>query len=214
MEYGVEDLKREIRIAIDQNMTSTQLSELGDVDTLSLDDIIESKVAPAARIVEQIAPAYLLDSGRAFAETISWKSQEGFGMGYVQLPDDFLRLVTFQMSDWDYAATVPITEQDPLYEQQHSRYPGIRGCPQKPIVALVQQPIGLVLEFYSCSAGSGVYVKRARYIPIPRIVDDKIELCEKLKPSIIYYAAYLTALSVGDKELAESMLNNSKEFLQ
>lgn len=214
MKYNISDLKREIRIAIDQNMVSTQLSELKDIDTLSLEDIIESKIAPAARIVEQIAPAYLLDSGRAFAETISWKSQKGFGMGWVQLPDDFLRLVTFQMSDWDYAVTVPITEQDSLYEQQHSRYPGIRGCPQRPIVALVHQPIGLVLEFYSCSAGSDVYVKRARYIPIPRIAGSSIELCEKLQPAIIYYAAYLTALSIDNKSLAESMLNHSKEYLQ
>ena len=46
-------------------LTSEALSGLGDVDTLSLEDIIRSKIADAARVVERAAPAHLLDSGRA-----------------------------------------------------------------------------------------------------------------------------------------------------
>lgn len=52
MRYEVSELKREIRIALDQNMTSSQLLATGDIDTLSLEEIIESKIVDAARIVE------------------------------------------------------------------------------------------------------------------------------------------------------------------
>lgn len=206
MEYNVSDLKREVRVAIDQNMSSVALSTLGDVDTLSLEEIIESKIPIAARVVESNAPVYLLDSGRAFADSIGWESREGYGTGHIHLPDDFLRLVTFQMSDWDYAATEAINEESPLYSRQRSRYAGVRGNPQRPVVAIVQQPIGLVLEFYSCTGGPGVFVKRARYIPVPRVRNGKIELCEKLKDAIVYYAGYLVALSVQQGDLAAAML--------
>lgn len=212
MIYKVNDLKREIRIALDQNMVSDQLLAIDDIDTLSLEDIIESKITDAARIVESSAPGYLLDSGRAFATSIGWNSHVGIGSGRINLPDDFLRLISFQMSDWSKAVTTAISEDDPLYERQLSRYPGIRGCPQKPVVAITLQPIGLVLEFYSCTGGEKVFVKRARYIPIPKIMDGEIELCEKLKPAIIYHAAYLTAISTGQTDLAANLLSISNEL--
>ena len=212
MVYAVNTLKSEIRVALDQNMTSTALSVIGDVDTLSLEDIIESKIADAARFVEANAPHELLGSGHTFGESLEWDSAPGYGSGHIVLPDDFLRLVCFQMSDWSYAVTDAITEDSPQYAMQRSRFPGIRGCPQKPVVAITTQPIGLVLEFYSCMSGANASVKRASYIPIPSVEEGDVELCEKLKPSIVYYAAYLTALSIGNSDLAQSMLKISGEL--
>lgn len=209
----IENIKRDIRIALDQNMVSTQLISTTDIDTLSLNDIIESKIEDAARIVMRDAPLHLLDGGKAFGESIHWFSREGIGGGYIVLPDDFLRLVAFQMSDWSYAVTTAITEDHPLYSLQSSRYAGIRGNPQRPVVALISE-YPLLLEFYSCSAGAGVSVKRARYIPMPKIEDGWITFCEKLRPAIIYYAAHLTALTIGNADLATVMLNTSKELMQ
>lgn len=214
MKYDLDELQREVRIAMDENTVSSPLAALGDIDTLSLDELIRSKICDAARAVEQQAPTYLLDRGEPFADSIKWKGQVGIGMGSIHLPDDFMRLVSFQMSDWSRAVTTAISEDDPQYELQSSRYPGIRGNPQKPIVAITAQPIGLVLEFYSCTAGENVFVRRARYIPYPRIEDNEIKICEKLKTAVVYYAAYLTALSIKDGDLATSMLNTSKEYMK
>lgn len=214
MEYNVSDLTRDVRVAIDMNMSSAPLSSLGDVDTLSLDEIIVSKIEDAARMVESGAPVYLLGSGEPFGASIGWDSEEGYGSGHIVLPQDFLRLVSYEMSDWSMAVTSVITEDDPLYARQRSRFPGIRGCPQKPVVAVVSRPVGLVLEFYSCTAGEGVYVKRARYIPVPKISGGKIDLPEKLRSAVVYETAYLTALSVGNGDVAAAMLNNAKELMQ
>lgn len=206
MKYNIEDIKKDVRIAMDENSSNAALAGLEDVDTLMLDEIIGSKVADAARIVEANAPHYLLDSGKPFGESIGWDSEPGFGSGHIHLPDDFMRLVTFQMSDWRRAVVDPITEDDPLYAQQISRFPGIRGNPQRPVVAIVQQPIGLVLEFYSCTGGENVYVKKARYIPVPKVRDGEIEICEKLRPSVVYYTAHMAALTIGHDNLAQSLL--------
>lgn len=214
MEYNVSDIIQEAKVALDENVDSSKLTGLGDVDTLTLNEIINSKVVAAATVIESKAPFYLLDSGEAFGESVGWHGQPGYGSGYIQLPDDFLRLVTFQMSDWDYAVNVPITETDPVYQMQRSRFAGVRGNPQKPVVAITTQPIGLVLEFYSCYSGENAFVKRARYIPIPRVRNGKIELCEKLKPAIVYYTAYLSALSLGEGDAAAAMLATARELAE
>lgn len=215
MVFEVSDIIRDVRVAIDNNDTSLEMpNNLIDIDTLTLEQIIESKVADAARVVESTAPFYLLDSGKAFGDSIGWDGEAGYGSGHIHLPDDFLRLVTFQMSDWSYPVSEAITEEDEEYAMQRSRYAGIKGSPQKPVVAVVQQPIGLVLEFYSCYSGENAYIKRARYIPIPRVIDGGIDLCEKLRPAIVYYTAYMVALSIKDGDLATAMLNQSKELMQ
>lgn len=210
MTYSVTDLVGEIRIALDQNMNSEALTELNDIDTLSLDELIKSKVEDAARMVVMLAPAVLLGSGKAFGDTIGWDMQAGYGSGHIVLPDDFLRLIVFQMSDWSMPVTVAIDETSPLYSRQKSRYAGVRGNPQRPVVAIVQQPIGNVLEFYSCEQGEHVYIKMARYAPIPKryTLDEEevIDLPEKLVRPVVYYAAYLVAVAQQQTEQAKGCM--------
>lgn len=204
-EYEVSELTKEIRVAIDSNRNSEQLEGIGDIDTLALDEIIGSKIAEAARVVVLNAPSYLLDGGESLEATVTWNGTSG----RMTLPADFLRLVVFKMSDWSRAVTVPISETDPLYAQQSSRWAGVRGCPQKPVVAIVPDADGLSLEFYS-SKGK---VERASYIAVPKVTDDnKIGLCEKLHDATVYYAAYLTAISTGETSLAEALIKIVNEL--
>ena len=213
MIYRISDLKREIRIALDQNMSSVPLSDLGDTDTLSLDEIIGSKITDAARIVLQNTPMHILGGGIPFGDSINWYGAEGHGSGSVLLPDDFLRLVVFQMSDWSRPVFTAITPSDAQYAMQSSRYPGVRGCPQKPVVAIVNTGVGAMLEFYSCTAGKGVSIKQASYIPVPRILDGHIVLDHKIKDAVVYYAAYMTALTTQQGEQAQQLLAISNSLL-
>lgn len=211
--YNVDDVVRDIRITLDNNMSSKALADLGDVDTLSLDDIVKSKICPAARIVETAAPYLLLGRGEAFTGTIYWPQSVGMGSGHIQLPDDFLRLVCFQMSDWDRPVFSAIGEDSPEYIRQSSKYGGIRGNTHRPVVAVVHWSTGLELEFYSCTAGAGVYVKRARYIPIPKITADKVNLCEKLYDAIVLKAASMVAQTYQEKDLVTYLEGQCKELL-
>jgi len=214
MLYSVDALKSEIRVALDQNMTSDQLIISSDIDTLSLEEIIESKIPDAARIVESGAPRHLLEGGKNLRESISWDSEVGYGSGRILLPEDFMRLVSFQMSDWSKPCTAAITEDDPLYLAQSSRFPGVRGNPQKPVVAISVQPAGAVLEFFSCTQGPDVFVRRATYLPIPKIEEGYIDLCPKLERAIVYYAAHLVATTIGDANGAAALLNTSNVLMQ
>lgn len=60
MVYKILQIARDVRIAIDQNMTSEQLIATDDIETLSLEEIIRSKIVEAVRRVETAAPVQFL----------------------------------------------------------------------------------------------------------------------------------------------------------
>ena len=214
MQYNVADIVKDVRIVLDRNMSSTALAALSDVDTLSLDEIIQSRVLDSVRTVDLEAPLYRLGPGIPFGESIAWDTQEGIGSGYVLLPPDFLRLIAFQMTDWRQAVYAPITPADPLYKLQHSQFPGIKGNPDKPVAALVAKPVGMVLEFYSCMGGQGTGIAIASYLPQPRIIEGKVEIPYQLRDAVIYHAAYLTAVTMEETEQAERLLAIRNSLMQ
>lgn len=122
MIYRVDEIQRLARIALDMNERSESLVSQNDPATLTVDEIILSKIEQAARVVESNAPVWLLDSGKPLSGSITFATQIGIGRGRMQLPDDFMRLITFKMSDWERAVTQPILESDPEYLLQSSRF--------------------------------------------------------------------------------------------
>lgn len=210
MVYKLEDILCDVRIAIDENKTNEQLIEDEDIDTLMLDDIITSKVIDGVKRVHSEAPAYLLDSGYNFGDAVYWGQMES---GWCLLPDDFMRLVVFQMDDWERAVYHAISEDDEEYQLQSSRFKGIRGTAQKPVCAVAIRPEGRVLEFYSCKS-TDAKVKRAVYLPYPHIDEDNgVEICERCYQSVIYMIASLVLFTYESAEQGKLLLELSKSTL-
>ena len=212
--YDVSELMSAVRVVLDNNMTSDVLAGLGDIDTLTLDEIIRSKLVEGVRTAEMNAPLALLGGGTTFfGQDISWYQQEGQGSGYIKLPDDFMRLIVFQMSDWLRPVYEAVSPTDPKYNMYRSRYPGVSGCPQKPAAVIINLPVGMALEFHSCIGGQGTFVKQAAYIPFPKIEEEKIAMPYQLKEAAIYYTAHLTAVTTQETELANRLLEICKTLL-
>lgn len=212
MVYYLENIKEDVRIVLDENQVSDYM--MGDIDTLSVDEIIRSKVEEAATEVYLAAPVHLFDPGERFADTIAWNEKVGVGSGWTQLPNDFLRLISFKMSDWERPVYSAILPDDPQYLLQSSRFAGIRGNSQRPVCAIVMRPTGRVLEFYSCSAGEDVSVEMARYAPKPTIVDESIDIYERCYRSVVYKVAGLAAVSMGAMEKAKTLFEISNGLLK
>lgn len=210
MVYKIPDITRDVRIAMDENKTSERLIDDEDIDTLSLDDIVRSKIVEAVRRVLTDAPTHLIDGGLPFGDAIYWRSK---GSGWILLPEDFMRLLIFKMSDWERPVYEPITAADPQYQLQFSRYKGLRGNPQKPVVAIVSRAEGRALELYSCKDTSAT-VEQAVYIPLPRIdCDGGVEVPERCYMSVVYQAASLALATIGQNELSSIMSELSKQLL-
>lgn len=210
MIYQIQRIARDVRVAMDENKTSEQLIADEDIDTLSLDDIVRSKIVEAVRRVVTEAPVHLLDGGVPFGDAVYWR---GKGSGWTLLPDDFMRLLIFKMSDWERPVYEPITAADPQYQLQFSRYKGLRGNPQKPVVAIVSRAEGRVLELYSCK-DTDATVEQAVYIPLPKVdCDGGIEIPERCYTSVVYQTASLVLASVGQADLSSIMSELSKQLL-
>lgn len=210
MIYQIQDIERDVRIALDENDVSTQLVLMGDIDTLALNDIIRSKIVEAVRRVELAAPAHLLEEGHDFSSGIYWN---GDGSGWVLLPDDFMRLIAFRMSDWERTVYEAISVDDPLYAKQSSRYKGIRGNVQKPVCAIVNRAEGKALEFYACKDNTAMIV-RAGYLPYPSIdANDGIDISQRCYEAVIYTIAALVAATYGDSEKTTNLNELSKTLI-
>ena len=211
MIYQLTDIARDVRIALDQNMSSEQLLRVDDIDTLSLNDIIRSKVVEAVRRVETAAPVHFLEEGHLFGDAVFW---DKLGSGWVILPDDFMRLIAFKMSDWERTVYAAISVDDPIYAKQSSRYKGIRGNTQKPVCAVVNRAEGKVLEFYSCNS-TDAYVSRASYIPYPHIdKDDGIDISERCYTAVVYTIAALVVTAYGDSSKSATFTEAANSILQ
>lgn len=204
-----EKMAKDVRIAVDMNHDSTPLLLEDDIDTISFNDIIYAKLTDAVRMVEMEAPLHLLEQGHQFGENIVWSDG---GKGWLILPDDFMRLVVFKMSDWHHSVSEAITQDDPKYSRQWSKWKGICGNPEKPVVAIVNRAEGNVLEFFSCNDDTAT-VEQAVYIPLPRIdLDGGIDVSEKCYKAAVYRAGALALSSIGD-QLATTMVELSKSLL-
>ena len=211
MIFQIDKIMQDVRICLDQNMESDALIESGDIDTLALDEIIKSKILEAIQRVHMNAPNYLLEGGHNFGDAVYWRELES---GWVLLPEDFLRLVVFEMDDWEQAVYQAISTDDPEYEKQHSRFKGIRGTAQRPVCAIGIRPEGRVLEFYSCKS-KNAQVSRAMYIPYPKIDEDNgVDICERCYNAVVYTAAGLTLLTCGETEKGNSVSELAQTFLK
>lgn len=211
MIFQIEKIMQDVRICLDQNMTSDALLESGDIDTLALDDIIRSKILEAVQRVHMDAPNYLLEGGHNFGDAVYWRELES---GWVLLPPDFMRLVVFEMDDWEQAVYQAISTDDPEYEKQRSRFKGIRGTAQRPVCAIAIRPEGRVLEFYSCKS-EDAQVSRAMYIPYPKIDEDNgVDICERCYNAVVYTAAGLTLLTCGEVEKGNAVSELAQTFLK
>lgn len=211
MIYQIDKIMQDVRICIDQNMTSDALLDTGDIDTLSLDEIIRSKILEAIQRVHLSAPSHLLEGGHNFGDAVYWGTLES---GWVLLPDDFMRLVVFEMDDWDQAVYQAISTDDAEYEKQRSRFKGLRGTSQRPVCALAVRPEGRVLEFYSCKSEEA-QVSRAIYIPYPTIDDDGgVDVSERCYNAVVYTAAGLTLITCGEVDKGNTLSEMAQTFLK
>lgn len=222
MIYQVNGIIEDVRVCMDENVVSEGLLAGSDVETLTLNELIRSKIIEAVERVHTDAPYYKLDTGvnieDADSAGIHWRGSDDT-CGWLLLPTDFMRLVVFEMSDWERPVYSVITPDSVEYQKQMSRHKGIRGTAERPVVALGVRPEGRVLEFWSCKSRSAT-VTRGVYIPYPTITGDQATERELINVSRLcyeamkYMAAGLVLSTQGETERAKQMIETANTYLQ
>ena len=215
MIYQLNKIKEDVRISMG-DMKSDDTFYV-DEDELSMitDELIASKIEEGVRRVHSVTPYYKLDTGHHFGDSITWEERSrGKFIDYVALPEDFLRLVVFEMSDWDravYEVGIPMGE---MYSKMRSRVRGIGGTPQKPAVVYGKRGDGRVLEIYSCDSDEAT-VSKGIYVPIPEIdKDGGVEIASDCYRGVVYTIGGLVMQARGDEERGVKMLEQAKEIIE
>ena len=123
-----------VKVKVDELMAQSEGIQfsLSDTENSNVIDLyINSLLDETAKHIHQTAPLHAIvpnDGG-----TISPVSNAD-NSGYLYLPSDYLRFVTFKMQGWSQDVTEPITVSDPKYKLQ--KYSVTRGGAAKPVVVL------------------------------------------------------------------------------
>lgn len=190
------------------NRRDDSLLEDEDIDTLELDELIESKLCEAADIVRLTAPLDRVEpnSFRFLGRELGEEEIDEAGRGILELPDDFLRLIVFQLDSWRRPVYEFVGVEDPRYQLQWSRWSGVRGTNEKPVVAVTSGSHGgtqLSVEFFCGKAGDKVI--RGSYLKRAAITEDSLgrylSLDERCYKDVVNKAAELVTMSLGLKHI-------------
>lgn len=171
MIYRVPEIVKIVRLAMGRGASPRPLIHCRDPDVVDLDAIITSRISQGIEKAYRDAPAdRLWEARRDFSDRgVCWHEKvDGFWSGHVALPDDFLRLLVFGMSDWTRPVFDAVDCRSGRGRLVESRFCGVRGSPCRPMAVLTDMPEGRELEFYSCSSDSE-HIAQAAYCPVPKI---------------------------------------------
>ena len=205
MLYSLHEIISHVRVLLNYSPDCKPLIDVRDEPTLSINRIIATMLPTAAQQVLLTAPLAAIDTLRPLTGRLCWKQQpmtsglqipmnpmnekHQLAMAFLPLPDDFLRLASIQLSNWQRPAHI-ISEESPEYDLQTSRFPGVRGNPQRPVAAIVRYSFGLVAELYSSFPGEDVTIRKALYVPQPHLDADR---CIDLPKSLFHDIMQRTA---------------------
>jgi hypothetical protein len=214
----VSELVGEVRITIDENSVQSEYLA-SDSDNLELDELIRSKLPDAIRAIHEIAPNRLIE-GVPYLIDESDQHKNTDGTGHVKVPDDFLRLVLFDMRSWRMPVYAAINDNSDEYAMQKNVF--TRGSASKPVCALTQDIEGnRILEYYSAGLiNDGTQnlrdhrIRQMVYLPMPSINNDMVQISSSLRAPIVNYCAGLVMVSRGDPQHAEAFFNIAKSFFE
>lgn len=207
MIYPAADIIKDVRQALDNNVTAEALHDTGDIETLTLEQCIRSHIADAARQVLAQAPVGMIDTGKPLPQNTERHQLDPYGGWALHLPDDCFRLLRLRMEGWHKAVTHTIADTDPLYTLQTSPHGGVRGNAWRPVVAIVRRATGLWAECYSCQSDEEPHIDSSLYLSVPAIDNrDGINIPTRLYFALIYATAALTAATYADNEAYQRLM--------
>ena len=131
-----------VKVKIDEQMAQSEGTQfnLGNVKNSNIIDIyINALLDESAKQILQTAPLHVIeptDGGEitpvSFGGTIGTTAI--YPTGYLVLPSDYLRMVSFKMTSWAQEVTNPLLVTDNKYKLQ--KYPATRGGTAKPRIFL------------------------------------------------------------------------------
>lgn len=185
---------------------------LDEVDALNAASVLNGS-APVDERIKAMIPecAVAVGEGKEMPTTDVEVLENGVvTMG---IPADFGRLYELKMACWKRSVYEAIAHDTPQYRRQHNLV--TRGGTVRPVVAIVPYGESRRLELYSVPIGdaSAGEVERAKYVPVPTIVDSnsEVNVSDSKKAVLCYMIAVRVARSYGNEQAAHLLSSTLNE---
>jgi len=137
MTIDYEDIKKQVRIILDENEDVSPLLSatdgIEDYDALQTDKITESMILQAVDRVHRIAPIDMIMDAAEIAH-VDWTLYNL--VQRCKLPDDYLRLVSVRLMNWDVTVNEFCEDGSAEYLTMFGRFAAIRPTALRPKVGL------------------------------------------------------------------------------
>ncbi|MCR5362478.1 MAG: hypothetical protein K6E73_10800 [Bacteroidales bacterium] len=198
------EILADVRLILDEQRVNTPLLEEQDVISEETDTLFWSYIEQAVDEVHLQAQAYLLADVVEHATVNVAADSPRYGKRGV-LPDDFLRCIRIMAADWMQPVYEPIDPSSDEYQLQRSKWQGVRGNAERPVVAVTTGSTAgsaqLQIEVYDTAEGSVTvdYVPRAE---VSTDEDPEVEVGLHCYRPLLYVLAKHYLLTLGDSEKA------------
>lgn len=173
-------LINKVKTRIDEVCASGDIIVDVDVEnTKPYDSIIDELLDECAVEVLLKAPFYRLEVSKADVTAIEDSTDKKIGS--ITLPNDFLRLVSFRMKEWQRPVVEFAIQGDIVSQKQYNKH--LRGGLAKPVAVLSKTDVGYKATYYSVDKSHDVvdflYIKQtgAENIADMQLVDAMCWLC-------------------------------------
>lgn len=216
----VEELKREVRIALSENENvSPLLVDDGSMDDrlqLGRDALIDSLITKAIDKVNTLAPIAMVACLAEELNDAEWMFDDKY-CDYTNLPNDFLRFVSAKYDNWDKPVYNPIDQDSELYQWQRSDFASIRASKKRPVVAIVPDNFngGLRAELFpkdeDADSPSFKYIKQAVIEHDEEEGLDIVAMSPTCKNAVVYTIASLYYITINEPEMGQRMAAEAAE---
>ena len=181
-----------------------------DISAFNIDTFLDQ----AARIIVKIVPVRALGAGLDIRDVEGTRlASFEAGVGRIELPQNFQRLISFKISDWKYPLTEALDESSSRLQQQYN--PILRGTPSRPVVFLLQG--GKYLEYYTSNSKPTIAGQLTGFIDtFQGLAFDKVDdnYPTKLSDITAWKTAELVLSAMNDVQAAQICQTKTQEILQ
>ena len=160
--------------------------------------LINSILDEAAKRTLMSAPIHVIEPTDASSQTVT-ADAGGDKIGYIELPDNFLRLISLKMTDWEREVNEAITTYHPGYKMQRNKY--VRGGVSKPVAVYAWRKIGAVqkrvIEYYSVDTNHTI----ESFFYVPETVAEEVQ--SNLLDALTWFCASMILNIVGMENAAK-----------
>lgn len=188
------------------SLVQIKIDEISPFDSGEIvnNSLVDSLLNESANRLLEILPTYMSPITK-YTTTITGNDYDAY-TGYINLPSNFLKMVSLKMEDWSRPVTTFISDIHPEYKLQMNQY--TRGGTSKPVCALIGDSTGVILEYFSVKSNNHT-IDKLNYIAetLPENLNDLlIEPLSWMCASIVFQIMDMK----GQSELA---LSRVQEFV-